>query len=418
MKKNLLLLLSLLLIVPLQAQVILYGSVTDDVSGSAIPDAQIHIVGTHISTLTNSDGRFTLRVDSVPQRLEISAVGYRNSAVGRIRMQESLKYDVDSRNRVLKIMLHPTATVLKDVFVYSPDNILKAALEKLPVNYRQTPETYDAFYRETIRKRKTYVGVSEAVVSIYKSSYQNDPDYDQVHILKGRALVSQRAKDTISVHVQGGPTESLYLDLVKNRESFLCEEMLQYYKLDIENPQTINDRPQYVISFTPAYNLPDEPLYYGLVYIDHATLSFTRIEYNMDCTDQHKASKVMLARKPMGMRFRPRGLQTVVNYYYDGQHSDIAYMRTTYNFDCDWKKRGMAVRYEAVSEMLITDHSQATEKPSRRDSFRRFDVLDKKVSDFDDPDFWKDYNILQPSESLEHAVKRLKKNNNKGKNSK
>ncbi len=409
MKKPLLLFLILLCALPAMAQITLYGLVTDDVSGRAISDAQIRVPGKNVSTQTNADGRFTLRLDTIPSRLNVSAVGYRNGAVGHIRMKESLSHEVGSRGRELKIMLHPTATMLQDVFVYSPENIIQAALEKLAVNYRQTPESYDAFYRETIRKRKTYVGVSEAVVSLYKSSYENDPDYDQVHILKGRSLVSQRSKDTISVHVQGGPTEALYLDLVKNRAEFLCEEMLQCYKFDIETPQTINDRPQYVISFQPSFSLPDYPLYFGLIYIDHATLSFTRIEYNMDCSDRQKATKIMLARKPFGMRFRPRALQTVVNYYYDGQYSDIAYIRTTYNFDCDWKKRGLAVHYEAVSEMLMTDHHPATEKPSRRDSFRRYDTLDKKVSDFDDPDFWEEYNILQPSESLEHAVQKLKK---------
>lgn len=409
MKKPLLFLFLLLCAIPSMAQVILYGLVTDDVSGRAIPDAQIRVSGKNITTQTNADGRFTLRLDTIPSRLNVSAVGYRNGGVGRIRMEESLSHEAGSRGRELKIMLHPTATILQDVFVYSPENIIRAALEKLAVNYRQKPESYDAFYRETIRKRKTYVGVSEAVVSLYKSSYENDPDYDQVHILKGRALVSQRSKDTISVHVQGGPTEALYLDLVKNRQEFLCEEMLQYYKFDIETPQTINNRPQYVISFQPSYSLPDYPLYFGLIYIDHATLSFTRIEYNMDCSDRQKATKVMLARKPFGMRFRPRALQTVVNYYYDGQYSDISYIRTTYNFDCDWKKRGFAVHYEAVSEMLMTDHHPAVERPSRRNSFRRYDMLDKRVSDFDDPDFWEDYNILQPSESLENAVKKLKK---------
>lgn len=408
-RKPLLFLLTLLVSFSLQAQIVLYGLVTDDVTGNNIPEAQIHVPGTHISTLSNADGRFTLRVDSLPARLEISAVGYRNGRVGKLRMEESLKYEADSRNRLLRIQLHPTATMLKDVFVYSPENILQAAIEKIKVNYRQASETYDAFYREIIRKRKTYVGVSEAVVRLYKSTYEEDSDFDQVHLLKGRALVSQRSKDTISVHVQGGPTEALYLDLVKNRDLFLNETVLQYYKLQIEVPQTINDRPQYVISFAPGYELPDLPLYYGLIYIDHATLAFTRIEYNLDVTDRYKATRLMLARKPLGMRFRPRGLQTVVNYYYDGQHSDIAYMRTTYDFDCDWKKRGMAVHYQAVSEMLVTNHQPTTEHPHRRDSFRSHDILNRKVADFEDPDFWQDYNILQPSESLENAVRKLKK---------
>lgn len=409
MKNILLFLLTILLAVPLQAQVMLYGLVTDEVSGAVIPDVQIRVKGTNISTQSNADGRFMLRLDSIPSRLDISAVGYRNAGVTQGRMAESLRSEAGSRGRELRIRMRPTATMLKDVFVYSPENILQSALEKVAMNYRQMPETYEAFYRETIRKRKTYVGVSEAVVNLYKTSYEGNVDFDQVHVLKGRSLVSQRRKDTLSVHVQGGPTEALYLDLVKNREIFLCEDMLRYYAFSIDQPQSINDRPQYVISFQPKVELSDTPLYYGLIYIDHATLSFTRIEYNMDMSDPQKATAIMLAHKPMGMRFRPRGLQTIVNYYYDGQQSDISYMRTTYKFDCDWKKRGMAVHYEAVSEMLVTDHHATIERPRRRDSFRSYDVLGKKVSDFDDPDFWQEYNILQPSESLEYAVKKLKK---------
>ena len=36
-------------------------------------------------------------------------------------------------------------------------------------------------------------------------------------------------------------------------------------------------------------------------------------------------------------------------------------------------------------------------------------VPDDKAPLFQDPDFWKDYNIIEPSESLEHAVARLRK---------
>lgn len=400
--------LSLLLPASVLAQHVFRGRVIDQASGQEIPEAQVRVMGRNISTLTNIDGRFILRVDTIPQLLEVSAVGYRNAHVNSFQLHTALNAEPGSRESQLSIRLQPTATVLKDVFVYSPENILKAAIAKLPQNYRKAPETYEAFYRETIRKRRTYVDVSEAVVNIYKTKYTQGPEFDQVHILKGRKLASQRLKDTLSVHVQGGPTESLYLDLVKNTDLFLCDEMLQCYTFDIQQPKTINDRPQYVISFAPKV-VVDDPLYYGLIYIDHQTLSFTRIEYNMDMSDRDKATAIMLAHKPSGLRFRPRSLQTVINYYHDGQTCDLAYMRTTYRFDCDWKKRGLAVHYEAVSEMLITNHHPESQRPKRRDSFHRYDVLNKTVANFDDPDFWRDYNILQPSESLENAVTKLKK---------
>ena len=41
--------------------------------------------------------------------------------------------------------------------------------------------------------------------------------------------------------------------------------------------------------------------------------------------------------------------------------------------------------------------------------FRTSDILEDKASEFLDPDFWKDYNIIEPSESLENAVERLRR---------
>ena len=384
--------------------VTLRGYVVDRESGDRLPDVQVHVQGSHTATMTNADGRFSLGLSRIPDYLEFSTVGYSNVLI--TSDQFVTKGQVITKE--IRAEMKPQMTMLKDVFVYSPENILNAALEHLSVNYSQQPQGYEAFYRETIRKRSNYVSVSEAVVDLYKTSYDRDPSSDMVVVRKGRSLMSQRAKDTISVHVMGGPTEALNLDLVKNREMFLSPEMLKNYQLEIETPKVINNRPQYVISFFPV-RYGEDPLFRGLIYIDHETLSFTRIEYNMDMSNPDRASQAILARKPLGMRFKARGLNIVMNYHHDGQLSHFSYLRVTYLFDCDWKKRGFATHYEAISEMLVTDHYAQMARPSRRDAFRHSQVLSKQLSDFADPEFWRDYNILLPSESLEHALTRIKK---------
>ena len=248
-------------------------------------------------------------------------------------------------------------------------------------------------------------------MELYKTSYEDSPQRDIAVMVKGRSLISQRAKDTISVHVMGGPLESLMLDLVKDRELFLNPEMLLRYQLEIETPQTIDNRPQYVISFRPATTYID-PLFSGKIFIDYANLTFTRIEYNMDMSDVAKASAAILAKKPFGMRFKARGLHIVMNYHNDGRLSYLRYLGVTYMFDCDWKKRGFATHYEANSEMLITDIKPEAVRPNRHNAFRHHDTLARQLTDFDDPDFWKDYNILLPTESLENAFRRIKKTYN------
>lgn len=411
-RRYILLILLLLMPCSMMAQdsilVSLRGIITDAENGRELPDVRIHAGGTNVVTKTNADGRFSLRLPQIPQRLLVSALGYATVTISHDELMKTQQVEAGNPVKELNIKMERRFTLLNDVFVYSPENILNAAIERIPDNFPTTPQSYEAFYRETIRKRSKYVSVSEAVMEIYKTSYEDSPLRDMVCMVKGRSLMSQRAKDTISVHVMGGPIESLMLDLAKNREIFFCEEMLRRYALDIETPEVIDDRPQYVISFRPATTYGD-PLFYGKIYIDYSNLAFTRIEYNMDMSDVAKASAAILAKKPFSMRFKARGLKIVMNYHNDGRLSHLRYIGVTYQFDCDWKKRGFATHYEATSEMLITNVKNVAEKPKRSTAFRAHDTLARELKDFNDPDFWKDYNILLPTESLEKAFRRIKK---------
>ncbi len=391
--------------------VTLRGVVTDHDNGRRLADVQVHVGGTNVATMTNADGRFSLRLAQMPEQLLFSSIGYATVVVGRDQLEKTQQVKEGKPVEELRVSLQPRFTFLNDVFVYSPDNILHAAIERIPQNFPLVPQSYEAFYRETIQKRGKYVSVAEAVMELYKTSYEDSPQRDMACMIKGRSLISQRARDTISVHVMGGPLESLMLDLVKDRELFLNPEMLQRYRLEIETPQTIDNRPQYVISFRPATTYID-PLFYGKIYIDYANLTFTRIEYEMDMSDVAKASAAILAKKPFGMRFKARGLRIVMNYHNDGQLSYLRYLGVTYKFDCDWKKRGFATHYEANSEMLITDIKPEAVRPNRHSAFRHHDTLSRQLNDFDDLDFWKDYNILLPTESLENAFRRIKKTYN------
>ncbi len=410
-------LLVLLLLLPcsLMAQdsllVTLRGIVTDFENGRPLSDVLVHVGGTNVATMTNADGRFSLRLARMPEQLRFSSMGYATVVVGREQLEKTQLVNEGEPVEELHILLQPRLTSLNDVFVYSPENILRAAIERIDHNFPTEPQSYEAFYRETIRKRNKYVSVTEAVMELYKTSYEDSPQRDMACMVKGRSLISQRAKDTISVHVMGGPLESLMLDLVKNRELFLNPEMLQLYHLELETPQTIGNRPQYVISFRPAMTYVD-PLFYGKIFIDHTNLTFTRIEYEMDMRDAAKASSAILAKKPFGMRFKARGLRIVMNYHNNGKLSYLRYLGVTYKFDCDWKKRGLATHYEANSEMLITDIKPVAVRPNRHSAFRYHDTLSRQLLDFDDSDFWKDYNILLPTESLENAFRRIKKTYN------
>ena len=58
--------------------------------------------------------------------------------------------------------------------------------------------------------------------------------------------------------------------------------------------------------------------------------------------------------------------------------------------------------------MVMTDRDDAPqEKMARGDAFRLNEIYSDMASDFADVGFWRDYNIIEPSESLERAVEKL-----------
>ena len=85
-------------------------------------------------------------------------------------------------------------------------------------------------------------------------------------------------------------------------------------------------------------------------------------------------------------------------------------MQSEVRFKCDWKRKLFSTNYSIVSEMVVTDlNTYNISNISRKEAFKDNQSLSDKVKDFYDPDFWKDYNIIPPTESLESAIDKLRK---------
>lgn len=247
------------------------------------------------------------------------------------------------------------------------------------------------------------------MINIYKTPYDEGVDRDRVQIFKGRKLLSQKASDTLAVKLLGGPNLSVYVDVVKNPDVLLDLESLPYYKFRMEESTTINDRPQYVINFEPQAILP-YALYYGKLYIDKERLSFTRAEFFLDMNDRNKATQAILRKKPFGLRFKPVEVSFLVNYKERNGLTYLSYIRNGVRFKCDWKRKLFSTNYTILSEMVVTDGKESgINTIPYKMAFRSNQSLSDKVSNFADEGFWGSYNIIEPTESLEHAVNKLKK---------
>ena len=386
------------------AQTIISGQVSDQQTGQPLPHVSILAEGSDVRTVTNDDGRFTLKTVQRPQYVQLSHIGYKTR---RFRIEEG---STDN----LHIRMQGSSVVLSEIVVSvnDPEDILKAAIQRIEKNYPMEPELARCFYRETAQRGSRFISVAEAVTDMYKSDYLKGPGYDRVAILKGRRLMSMRSKDTLGVKIQGGPVLPLMVDVAKNCDYLLNSENLSHYQLHMELPVHINDRAQYVVRMEPVGTLLS-PLMKGLVYIDQQTLAITRAELELDMRDWRIAADYMLVSKPMGLRFHPRELSVTVVYDTDEAGvTRMSYLRNVMRFNCDWKRRLFASTYTTVSEMVVTErmqHGRGVKKPLGRSSFGIKERFYDKVEYFEDELFWADYNIIEPSESLEHAVGKLKK---------
>lgn len=378
-------------------QVVVSGVVTDQKTDE--PLRQVSVSVGRVAVVTNEDGDFTLKLSEMPSTVHVSHVGYKSQRV-------SLK---DGQTVGLRIRLVPASIQLREIVVRNQNarELVDIAIDKIPDNYSKSPELLKAFYRETAMKRKHYIYVAEGVEDMYKTPYNRSTARDRVSIVKGRRLLSQKQGDTLGIKVQGGPVQAVLMDLVKNRDFLLNKEELDCYGFSLGVPEYINDREQYVVLMEPQV-VTTYALYHGKLYIDAERLAFTRIELDLDMRDKDKATQTMLVKKPFGVRFKPRELSCVVDYRYEDGVSRISYLRNTFRFNCDWKRRLFSTSFTATCEMAVTDRQTENVKPiANRSSFDSRDSYYDKVEYFLDPEYWSSYNIIEPSESLDKAIKRL-----------
>jgi hypothetical protein len=386
------------------------GTVKDARSKKEVEYVNVSAVGTGVGTVANEEGAFTLKLDDATnvKEIELSCIGYYNARI-----------DITDRNiKEQTYFIIPESFRLSEVEIFSwknPRDLIKAALDKLPDNYPAQPNMLTGFYRETIQKRRKYINISEAVMHIYKSSYATDASVDRVRILKGRKLVSPKLSDTLNVKLLGGPNMAAYVDVVKNPDLLLAAEMLPYFSYKMGETTSINGLLQFVVHFEPQLAFP-YPLYSGTFYIDRETLSFTRAEFSMDMRDKLKVIDLVLKEKPAGLRFTPEEISYVVTYKQREGKTYLNYIYNKIRFKCDWKRRLFATNYTVVGETVITDNQTANvEKIPAKEAFSMRQSLSQEVSAYYDDDFWGAYNIIEPTESLENAVSRLMKQQNKSK---
>ena len=384
------------------AYVTVTGQLKDAKTGEKIIYATITVPNTGIGTVSNSDGEFILKINKVidAEYFEVSHLSY---ATTTFKVSESI-----GKNKTF--YLEPQLIMLKEISVVPKDarGIVEMALRNIKKNYSESPNMMTGFYRESIRQRRDFISISEAVVDIYKAPYSTMQE-DQVKIFKGRKGTNVKKADTLMVQLQGGPNVSMLLDIVKNTDLSIALDNLDNYAFEFGTIVNIDNKLNWVIHFSPNV-VREEPLYYGKLYISQDNMAISRAEFSLDLNDEAKASRVFVQKKPMGLIFMPTSTSYLVTYKEQSGKYYLNYVRVDLKFQCDWKKRLFKNYYTVMSEVAITDRSEEkVAKFAKQDVFRQNMVFAEKVEAFADANFWGEYNIIEPEDSIESAIKKLSK---------
>jgi hypothetical protein len=386
-----------------QNLVIIKGKVIDAQSRAPLVFASVSVKESNVGIITNIDGEFTLKIGelSTSKTIVVSFVGYKNKTIPISELKDNGSKNI--------IALEAAPIPIKEIVVkpLDPVSIVEKAISNISKNYESVPNLMTAFYRETIRKNRTYVSIGEAVVEIFKAPYDNDLRFDGAKIYKGRKGTDVEKMDTVLFKLQGGPVSVLDLDLAKNTETVLTRESMENYDYKLSGVVEIDNKPHYVIEFLQKPSV-EMPLFMGTLFIEMDSYAITEAEFGFNLSNKDAAQSIFIKKKPLGMKVTPEIATYRTKYREQGGKWHFEYSRAEVKFKVVWNKKLFNTYYTTMSEIAVTDRTdQEVIKFAGKDKIKSNDVFSDKVTAFTDKEFWGDYNVIEPDQSIESAIRRL-----------
>ncbi len=380
------------------------GEVLDEGTRRPLVFATLSLEGSNVSTVSNTEGEFSLKIPkSITEgNILISFLGYKSKSIPLSRF-------TDKNNKVFM-----TVSVLKlsEVNLSIPKDARALVIETLKrkgENYSDDPTLMTAFYRETIKRRKKNVSLSEAVVNIYKTPYSSQKK-DAVQLYKARKSSDYSRMDTVALKLQGGPYNALLVDIMKYPEYIFTPETIQNYTFSFERSTRENDQLLYVIHFDQKPEIM-EPMYQGKLYIDADKKVLQSAIYSLNVTNKEIASKMFVRRKPRNASVYPTEVAYRIDYREKNGKWYYGYSNVLLEFKINWKKKLFNSVYSMTCEMAVTDWEKNTtgEFPKSKERMKSNIILSDEALGFADPDFWGEYNIIEPEKSIESAIRKIQR---------
>lgn len=384
--------------------IVISGHVYDAETKSPMPYANISSKSNSIGTATNSNGAYKLIISDHNQKDEllISFIGY-----------TSKRIPIPLSSQTLDIVLEKEQTELTEVVLkgFTAETIVKKALEQIPVNYFEQPYISTGFYRVSSQKDREYIHLSEAVFDVYHS--KSEKPYQQFRLDKKRSIKDEEASKGIDLGLS--PSGIFGFDIVNTIDDidFLSKKGFKTHSFKIDGHLLVEGREAYKVSFDQ--NTDKFAGYKGYMLIDKTNFAFLYFDFGLSPKGiknfKYGDAGLRALMKIIGIHISMSKNQYQIEYkninghYYLNKVGNDARLhfkseRNHYNFKADTR-----VDYIVTSNQLDTVSRFANEE-----TLKKGRLIEEQAS-YLDPDFWKDYTIILPTQNFSAIAKTLEANN-------
>ncbi len=393
-----------------KSYVTINGTIFNTRSMEALDLVNIAVDGKSIGTVSNEDGEFVFK--------------YARNLEGKYLIFSRLGFDhqviaMPGVDTTLTIALSESSIPISEVKVSNEDvrSILRKTVENLKKNYPNERKELIGFFRETVSRDKEYLNVTEALISIQKGEYQNEYIKERVKFIKGRKKDFGN-KGGIEFKVQGGPFLFSRIDPVRNRDFFpVFDHQISFvddfnkYKYEYFGKTILNGDVVHRIKFYPQNDV-DEIYYTGELFIHSESYAVVKTYYGLTKPSLRRSKSAFVMKEKGKIKTVPVTIYFTVDYRQQGDVWMLSKVKGNLKMRVINRTENVNTLYNAQSELLITEMKPMSgSKYKYSETFKEAYILSDEIN-ASDVDFWDEYNIIKPNQTIEDAF-RFKKADSK-----
>lgn len=378
------------------------GIVVDRTTGTPLEYANFLVMGTNISIVTNKEGEFLLKIpkEISNAKVKVSYMGYKDMIIPTATL----------KSKYCRINMEALDVKLPEVEVVTKNSyeLIKEVIKRKTDNYMDKKTLMKAFYRETVKNKRDYVSLAEAVVDVAKQPYYSlSSDYMKLNQV--RKKTNYTIADTLSFKLIGGPNNCLMFDILKNPELIFTDDMLKNYIFSSGGVTFLDNKMIYIVNFNHV-PYQSEALYFGKLYIDAQSMAMKSAEFSLDLSDIGLANYLLVKKQPSHTRIYPTTANYRVDYFEKDGKWHYGYSRIDLVFEVYLKKSNYHDKFMTTMEMAVFDWEKYNKANAfkYKERFKPYNAIANRAMGFSDPDFWGPNNIIEPDQSIQSAIDKIR----------